>query len=39
MKWHVRDTMGLIFTVILLAGVITLSVLHLDLIALIGGLF
>ena len=39
MKWHVRDTMGLIFSVILLAGVITLSVLHLDLIALIGGLF
>lgn len=39
MKWHVRDTIGLIVCNLIMAGFITVSAMHLNLISLIGGLF
>lgn len=34
-KWHLRDTFTLLFVVILLGGIITLSALHIDVLALL----
>ena len=39
MKWHLRDTSALLLLILFVGGIITLSVLKIDLIALIGGLF
>ncbi len=39
MKWHFRDTICLILCTLLLGGIITLSVTHINVISIIGGLF